>query len=674
MGERARTYRRRIRAWLLYDWANSAFATTILAAVLPVYYSQVAGSTLPNPSVAAAYWSAGLSLSLLLGALSAPVLGTLSDVIRGKKRFLSLFAGLGVVCTGLLVLVKSGDWLLASLLFVFGRLGFGGSLVFYDALLPHLARPADQDSVSTRGYALGFLGGGLLLAANLVMIRLLPGTWGPRLSFASVALWWALFSIPVLAVVPEPRSLTAPPKGQRLPEVSFGRLGQTLEQIRRYPELFRYLLAFLVYTAGIGAIIGAAASYGAELGLGSVELILALLLVLFVGIPFSLIFGGLPRPEGESPGSRRARLRPVFLALVLANLALLPALGLLGSRFLPRSWTGATPPPYAAGPGYAGQGRLSAEDPALVYLGSWKSERVEARILHARAGRVYRAGQRAGDRLELRFRGQGLVLTYAAGPDFGIWHVELDGRPLAGAEGRPLILNCYSPAARWELSREVSAAEPGLHTLALSNYGEKDTRSTGTRLALGAVRVLEPQRHFSLPLILGLILALEAACLGLAFLLKPLLAGPAARLGTKASLVLALAGYAAITAYGYFLDSVLDYGCLAWLVACVLGGSLALSRSLFASMIPAARSGELFGLFGAMKKLAALLGPLAFAGAAAAFGSSRPAVLSLIVFFLAGIVLLLRVRVEEGRAAARSEEESLKKAPSPARGSGPAGS
>ena len=230
MNDRERLYRRRIRAWTLYDWANSAFATTILAAVLPVYYSQVAGSTLPSPSVATAYWSMGLSLSIFIGALLAPVLGTISDIIRGKKLFLALFAGLGVVCTGLLVLVKSGDWLLASLLFVFGRLGFGSSIVYYDALLPHVARPEDQDSVSTRGYALGYLGGGILLAVNVVMIRLLPGTWGPRLSFVSVALWWALFTIPVLPRVPEPRTLTAAARpGESVLAASFRRLGQTLQ-------------------------------------------------------------------------------------------------------------------------------------------------------------------------------------------------------------------------------------------------------------------------------------------------------------------------------------------------------------------------------------------------------------------------------------------------------------
>ena len=123
----------------MYDWANSAFATTILAVVLPIYYSQVAGATLPSKAIATSYWSIGLSVSLFIVAILSPILGTISDVMRGKKRFLSLFAGLGIVGTGLLVLVDTGDWLLASLLFVLGRIGFTGSIVFYDALLPHVA-------------------------------------------------------------------------------------------------------------------------------------------------------------------------------------------------------------------------------------------------------------------------------------------------------------------------------------------------------------------------------------------------------------------------------------------------------------------------------------------------------------------------------------------------------
>ena len=192
-------YKRRIWAWTMYDWANSAFATTILAAVLPIYFSQVAGATLPSATVATAYWSTGLSLSLFLIAVISPILGTISDLMRGKKRFLAIFAGIGIVSTALLVLVSTGDWILASILGIIGRIGFSGANTFYDALLPHVAKEEDRDLVSARGYAMGYLGGGLLLAINIVMIQLLPGTWGARLSFLSVAIWWAVFYDPAAA-------------------------------------------------------------------------------------------------------------------------------------------------------------------------------------------------------------------------------------------------------------------------------------------------------------------------------------------------------------------------------------------------------------------------------------------------------------------------------------------
>lgn len=254
-----REYKRRIRAWTMYDWANSAFATTILAAVLPIYYSQVAGSTLPSPSVATAYWSTGLSVSLFIVAFLSPILGTISDVMRGKKKFLSLFFGIGIVATGLLVLVDTGDWILASLLFIFGRIGFTSANVFYDALLPHVAKEEDLDMVSTRGYAMGYLGGGILLAGNIVMIQFLPGTWGPRVSFLSVAIWWAVFSIPLFLRVPEPPAATAQlAPGESVVTVSFKRLWETFKDIHHYRELFKYLVAFLIYIDGIGTIIGVA--------------------------------------------------------------------------------------------------------------------------------------------------------------------------------------------------------------------------------------------------------------------------------------------------------------------------------------------------------------------------------------------------------------------------------
>jgi UMF1 family MFS transporter len=490
-------YRRRIRAWAMYDWANSAFATTILAAVLPIYYSQVAGSTLPSPAIATAYWARGLSISLFISAVLSPILGTVSDVMRGKKRFLSIFVGLGVLATGLLVLVESGDWLLASILFILGRVGFTAANIFYDALLPHVAREEDRDQVSTRGYAMGYLGGGILLAINVAMIQFLPGTWGPRASFLSVALWWALFSIPIFRQVPEPPAATAElGAGETVLAESFRRLWGTLRDLRRYRQLFRFLIAFLIYNDGIGTIIGVAAIYGAELGFDSVELVLALLLVQFVGIPFSLLFGRLP--------SRGERHRPTFLAFVVYNIVALPAVGILGARGLP------------------------------------------------------------------------------------------------------------------------------------------------------------PEAASSLLVILGLILAVEALGAVLAFTVgRPLFSGLAESIDTRSSILLALLVYVVIAVWGYFLNSVIEFWFLAWMVAIVQGGSQALSRSLYASMSPAAKSGEFFGFFSIMAKFSAILGPLIFSAAVAAFDSSRPAILSIVVFFVVGGWLLRGVDADEGRRVARREDAAL---------------
>jgi UMF1 family MFS transporter len=497
-------YLRRIRAWTLYDWANSAFATTILAAVLPIYYSQVAGSTLPSPAVATAYWTVGVSISLLISAILSPILGAVSDVMRGKKPLLSVFVGIGIVGTGLLVLVDTGDWLLASILFILGRVGFTGANVFYDALLPHVAREEDRDAVSTRGYAMGYLGGGLLLAINVLMIQTLPGTWGPRLSFLSVALWWGVFSVPILRTVPEPPSASERlDPGETVLGVSFARLRRTLRDARQYRELFKFLLAFLIYNDGIGTIISVAAIYGAELGFGQLELILALLLVQFVGIPYSLIFGRLP--------SGSDRNRGFFLAFVLLNLLALPVIGIGGSRMLPATVTG-------AGPG----------------------------------------------------------------------------------------------------------------------------------------------RESDLGMILASVVGLEIVLLGLAYGLgRPLLSGLAKRITTKRSILIGLTFYVVIAAWGFFLDSVFEFWFLAWMVAIVQGGSQALSRSLYASLSPASKSGEFFGLFGIMEKFSAFLGPLFFAGAVAVFGRSQPAILSLVAFFVIGGMILLTVDVQAGRAVALAEDRGV---------------
>ncbi|HJW91376.1 MAG TPA: MFS transporter [Anaerolineales bacterium] len=644
-------YKRRVWAWTMYDWANSAFATTILAAVLPVYYSQVAGATLPSASVATAYWSAGLSISLLIVAIISPILGTVSDIMRGKKLFLAIFAGIGILGTALLVLVGTGDWMLASVLAIVGRIGFNGANVFYDALLPHVAREDDRDRVSARGYAMGYLGGGVLLGLNIVMIQMLPGTWGARLSFLSVAIWWTVFSIPLFRHIPEPpAAANLRRQGENAFRASFRQLSRTLKDIQRYRELFKYLVAFLIYVDGIGTIIGVAAIYGAELGFGSVELILALLLVQFVGIPYSLIFGRLP--------SKTEARRPLFLAFILFSLVALPVVGIAGARLLPAGLTGSPPAPYAGTATAVGQGTYLAQDAPLNYQGAWQSMAVSARELGGGNEAVYRLSSEAGAEVSIGFFGQSVEVTYSAGPDYGIWTAELDGQTVLDEEtGEALRVDAYHPTQRFGESVSIAAQAPGEHTLRLINTGEKHPASQGAQMGFAGLQVLPPARQSNLGAIIGLIVGIELLGLMLALLLgRRLFSGLVQRLDTKRSILLALSVYAVIAIWGFFLNSVIEFWFLAWMVAVVQGGSQALSRSLFAAMSPASKSGEFFGLFGIMEKFAGIVGPLFFLYAATQFGNSRPAILSIIVFFVVGGLLLTRVNVDEGKRVAEAED------------------
>ncbi len=652
-----REYQRRIWAWTMYDWANSAFATTILAAVLPIYFSQVAGSTLPTAARATSIWSLGLSVSLLIIAILSPILGTISDIMRGKKKMLAFFAGLGILGTALLVLVESGDWMLASILAIVGRIGFNGANVFYDALLAHVARPGDQDRVSARGYAMGYLGGGLLLAINVVMIQLLPGTWGARLSFLSVAIWWLVFSLPLLRWVPEPPAAAL--KVTRLGEVvseSFARLGKTLRDIRQYRQLFKYLLAFLIYNDGIGTIIGVAAIYGAELGFGSVELILALLLVQFVGIPYSLIFGRLP-----TAGERR---RPFFLAFILYNLVTLPILGVISAKTLPIKMVGSPPPPYQSTVTAVGEGVYTPQSRAVKLVGDWSVETIPARQAGLDQDLIYAKAKDSTARVELRFNGQKVRLTHSSGPDHGIWNVLLDGEPYIDPDtGKPLEIDAYSASYRYDVSRIIVAESAGEHVLEIVNAGKKYPASHAMMISFVSFEVLPPIRESNLLLILGMILAVEVIGLGLAALFgNPLFSNLAQRLDTKRSILLALVVYAVIAIWGFFLNSTIEFWFLAWMVAIVQGGSQALSRSLYAYLSPASKSGEFFGLFGVMEKFSAMIGPLFFAAAGAIFGSSRPAILSIITFFILGGILLASVNVTEGRQVAEAEDAAYLKA------------
>lgn len=290
-----------IWAWTMYDWANSAFATTIMAAVLPVYYTSVAASGLPA-NMATAYWGYTSSIAALIAAVISPILGAMADFRGSKKRFLTIFMVIGVAATALMYFIRTGDWLLASILFVFGQVGFAGSLVYYDALLPHVA-PADEiDMVSSRGYAMGYIGGGILLAVNLAMIMLSPDSLMAimtRLSFVTVAIWWFVFTIPLLKYVSEPaRRILKGEENFHPVQAAFSRLAKTFSEIRKYRDLSLFLLSFWVYANGIGTIIVMATAYGNELGFGQTTLIGTLLLVQFLAAPFAILFGKLAAKLG----------------------------------------------------------------------------------------------------------------------------------------------------------------------------------------------------------------------------------------------------------------------------------------------------------------------------------------------------------------------------------------
>ena len=429
-------HRKELRAWALYDWANSAFVTSIMAAILPVYYQQVAAVGVAE-NLRTAYWGYTQSVALVIIAFAAPILGAAADYLGAKKKFLSCFVGVGVSASALLYFVREGDWLFASIVFIVGNIGFAGSEVFYESLLPHIARDDEIDRVSTGGYAVGYVGGALLLALQLAWISS-PSSFGlpdagqaSRLSFVSVALWWAIFTIPLLRTVPEPKRRLEPGEERARNPIgpALARVIQTFREIRGYRQVFLFLLAFWFYNDGINTIIKMATIYGAEIGIGRNDLIGALLLVQFVGIPATFAFGAL-----------------------------------------------------------------------------------------------------------------------------------------------------------------------------------------------------------------------------------------AARIGAKRGVYLALAVYTGIAVLGYFMREAWQFWILACGVALVQGGSQALSRSIFAAIIPKRKSSEFFGFYSISGKFGNIVGPLVFAVVSQLAGGSRLSVLSLIVFFAGGMILLSRVDIEEGKRVARAADDVMQRA------------
>jgi UMF1 family MFS transporter len=298
--------KKQIRAWCLYDFGNSAFATTILAAVLPPFFSDVIYKG--EKTAATAFWGIVTTIAMLIVAALSPILGAISDSASSKKKFWTFFMVLGCAATLLLFIPGPGDTLLLSVIFILAEIGFSGSLVFYDAFLPHIVSRENMDKTSAAGYAWGYIGGGILLVVNMVMILL----WGSmdllgyKISFISVAIWWLVFSIPMMRHIHEPVVNDTPLKAGAAVKDGFKRLRVTFGHIRAHKDLFKFLIAYFVYIDGVGTIIRMATVFSSDKdlnlahvlidasgGLLSMTLVMALglLITQIVAWPMSFLMG-----------------------------------------------------------------------------------------------------------------------------------------------------------------------------------------------------------------------------------------------------------------------------------------------------------------------------------------------------------------------------------------------
>ncbi len=288
---------RTIYSWALYDWANSAYATTVMAGFFPLFFKAYysAGT---DATVSTAQLGFANSISSFIIVLIAPLLGAIADGASLKKRFLFLFAYLGILMSALLSIVGEGEWELAVFIYVLANIGFMGSNTFYDGLLPSVSNEKNVDFISGLGFSLGYLGGGVLFGVNVWMLQDFAffGFRGEaeaiKASFISVAIWWGVFSLPLLLFVKEKRDETKT-KTTTLIKDGYLRLKTTFSKIRQLKGLLLFLIAYWLYIDGVDTIIRMAVDYGMALGFDSGSLILALLIVQFVGFPATLVFAKL---------------------------------------------------------------------------------------------------------------------------------------------------------------------------------------------------------------------------------------------------------------------------------------------------------------------------------------------------------------------------------------------
>lgn len=293
-------------AWSLYDWGQSAFTTTVMVGFLPIYFAEIAGVNLPE-HLRTAYWGYISAVGLVLVALISPALGVLADMRASNKKMLAIFAFTGSAFSIALCLMQTGQWKLTSTIFLVAFVCYAASLVMYDSLLMQIATVEEADTVSSAGYAIGYLGGGVLFVINVIMASKpqwfgLADEWAAmRWSFVTVGIWWAAFTIPLLLYVherPMPIGAVKPPLTFSLIKTVYVRIVHTFQDIRRYRQLFIFLCAYWLYSDGIGTIFRMSTVFGKEVGLANSTLMMAFIAVQFIGVPSTFFFGWLASKIG----------------------------------------------------------------------------------------------------------------------------------------------------------------------------------------------------------------------------------------------------------------------------------------------------------------------------------------------------------------------------------------
>ena len=310
---------KKIYSWALYDWANSAFATTVMAGFFPIFFSQY-WSDPSNLSISTFYLGLGNSLASIVVALLAPFLGAIADRGSYKKRFLIFFAFLGIVMTVGLGFVAQGMWPIALLLYIFATIGFSGANTFYDSLLPSVSNEETVDYVSALGYSLGYLGGGILIVVNFLMLSypesfgLANSTSAIQWSFISVGIWWALFSIPIMLFVEEERELETKSIADSIRE-GIAQFKSTFNEIKNLKVVATFLLAYWLYIDGVDTTVRMAANFGINLGFGETAIMGALVLVQFVAFFATLLYIKFSDKVGIKNGIYTAIFAYVFIVL-----------------------------------------------------------------------------------------------------------------------------------------------------------------------------------------------------------------------------------------------------------------------------------------------------------------------------------------------------------------------